>query len=267
MKKFIQAFGLSLSLFFGVNLSFGSVYPYTYCSLNSCYLIEGPQSFFFGRLPENVIRVCRDSNMYAMTFDDGPTESWDELLDILTVHQVKATFFINGQNLNDPAHQARVLRAHQLGHQISNHSTHHLDFLKQNVQTIADELEGTRKKIVEILGGDEKVAFNARIVRPPFGYVDQRIVDAFTANGFTAVRWNSDRYDWQLERSEMAVYLKRFRQHLSFIQAQRAEGLNASMIDVNHDRARATLDSLPTMIQTLRERGYRFVTVTECIGK
>lgn len=241
--------------------------PYSYCSKDSCSLIQGPQSLFFGILPESVARTCVDPHMYALTFDDGPTENWDQLFVILEHYQVKATFFINGSNLNDPAQRARVLKAHQLGHQVSNHSTNHMDLMKLDERGIVEELEGTRKAIVDILGEDEKAKLNARVVRPPFGYVDQRVANVLQKNRFFAVRWNSDRYDWELEKDQTSIYLRRFQQHLSFLDSHTAAAdLNTSIIDLNHDRAQVTLDSLPTMIPSLQDRGYRFVTVSECMG-
>src|SRR5262249_16683379 len=153
-----------------------------YCTKGNCYLVKGPQHLFFGPVPENVVRKCIDSKMYAMTFDDGPTANWDELLEVLSTYHVKATFFVNGRNLDDPTNRARVLKAHQLGHQISNHSTHHLDFfklLKQDKDKIPEELEGTRKKIIDILGSTPRAEAEARIMRPPFGYADKDLVKIF----------------------------------------------------------------------------------------
>lgn len=259
---------VSASVFISSASSLGStsIPPYSYCSKDNCSVIRGAQNLFFGILPDSVARTCVDPHFYAMTFDDGPTENWDELFGILEQYQVKATFFINGRNLDDPTQRARVLRAHQLGHQVSNHTTNHTDLMKLDERAMVEEVEGTRSKIVEILGGDERAKLGARVVRPPFGYVDQRVANILAKNHFLPVRWNSDRYDWELEKDQTATYLRRFQQHLSFLDSHAAAGLDTSIIDLNHDRARVTLDSLPFVIPALKERGYRFVTVSECIG-
>lgn len=244
-----------------------AVQPYTYCSKDNCRVIQGEHELFFGDLPATVGQFCKDSAMYALTFDDGPTAQWDELMEILARHKVKATFFVIGQNLLDPVQRARVLKAHQSGHQISNHTTHHIDLLKQTDAAVAEELEGTRKQIVGILGPNERVDFDARVVRPPFGYIDDRVADVFAAHKFIPVRWNSDRFDWELAKDESPVYLRRLNQHLEFLSAQTGKDLNRSILDLNHDRSRATLDSLPALVSKVRQRGYRFVTVSECLGR
>jgi peptidoglycan/xylan/chitin deacetylase (PgdA/CDA1 family)/poly(3-hydroxybutyrate) depolymerase len=241
---------------------------YTYCSKGSCKLVNGPQQLFFGPLPQSVTRFCTDSSIYALTFDDGPTEKWDVLLPLLEQYSVKATFFVNGQNINSPEQEARIVKAYQAGHQIANHSQHHRNFLELDAAAIAQELDATRMRIVQVIGEqDARAESGARIVRAPFGYSDQRVVNIIENAGYQVVRWNSDRYDWELKPEDYSTYLEYFFKHLAFIDANATPQLNTSMIDVNHDRAQATLDSLPTLITTLLERGYRFVTVSECMGR
>ena len=276
MRGKLAGVGLALaSLFLGYlnATAFGATKPYSYCSKDNCYLIRGTQNLFFGPLPESVVRTCVDPKMYALTFDDGPTENWDEIFNLLDSLRVKATFFINGQNLTSKAQKERILKAHQQGHQISNHSTHHMDFLELDEKKILEELEGTRKAIVEVLKGadlfgtNEKIEFNAKVVRPPFGHIDQRVAQVFVANSFVSVRWNSDRYDWELEGNQSSLYLERLQKHLNFLDLHASDGIDTSIVDLNHDRSQSTLDSLVNLVSALKGRGYRFVTVSECMGR
>lgn len=205
--------------------------------------------------------------MYALTFDDGPTENWDQLLPFLDLYGIQATFFVNGRNINSPEQEARIRRAHQAGHAISNHTHNHHNLLELDAAAIALELEATRARIVQVLGNDARVEHNARIVRAPFGYSDQRVVNAVQSSGFRLVRWNSDRWDWELGAEDSATYLSRFSKHLAFLDSDSDKSLNHSIMDLNHDRAKATLDSLPTLIAALKNRGYRFVTIATCINE
>lgn len=60
----------------------------------------------------------------SLTFDDGPDPKWTpQVLDLLAVHNVKATFFLLGPNAE--AHPDLVKRIVAEGHRLGNHSVHH----------------------------------------------------------------------------------------------------------------------------------------------
>lgn len=241
-------------------------HPYSYCTKDQCRIIAGQQMLFFGPLPEQVIRICRDQNMYALTFDDGPTDRWPEVLGLLAKHEIKATFFVNGRNLKSEVNQNYIKQAYKQGHQISNHTTAHKNLLELSREQILDEIISTKDLLISILGSDSQVVASAYIVRPPFGYINDRVQKIFEQSGFRAVRWNSDRYDWELKPEESNVYLTRFYQHLDFIKQHESNGIQRSIIDVNHDRSQATIESLDALIDAAKASGYRFVTIQECIN-
>lgn len=58
-----------------------------------------------------------------LTFDDGPSATSNQLLDVLKAHQVKATFFMLGPQIKE--HPAAVKRLHQEGHQLGLHGITH----------------------------------------------------------------------------------------------------------------------------------------------
>src|ERR1700686_4077580 len=71
------------------------------------------------RISFNYVHV--DGTYIAMTFDDGPSEKLTpKLLDLLAAHNIKATFFVIGENLAE--HPEIVSRAAREGHEIGNHS-------------------------------------------------------------------------------------------------------------------------------------------------
>src|SRR5579863_2803349 len=59
----------------------------------------------------------------ALTFDDGPSESTPEILEILDHYKVPATFFQIGANVKRLPEIARAVR--EAGHEIGNHSHTH----------------------------------------------------------------------------------------------------------------------------------------------
>lgn len=239
---------------------------YIYCSKDSCRTaFRGELNLFFGRLPKAVRANCGDPNAYAMTFDDGPSEHWPEVLARLEKHGIRATFFVVGDHLASPENQALLREAYQKGHQISNHTRTHPDLLQESDDGVLNQLKTTEESIVSILGPAPDVLRDAKIVRPPFGYIDERVQSVFAANGYTAVRWNSDRSDWELGADQAALELGRLDQHLAFMRSQ--GGINSSVIDLNHDFSGATLANLDTMIERIQAAGYHFVTVSECLGQ
>ena len=54
----------------------------------------------FSLAPGTQVR-CTRPGLFAFTFDDGPSETLPKLLDKLDQLNVKATFFVNGQNMNN----------------------------------------------------------------------------------------------------------------------------------------------------------------------
>jgi len=56
----------------------------------------------------------------TITFDDGPFDHSDRLLGILAEHDVRATFFLIGGNINARLWQAK--RMSEAGHDVANHS-------------------------------------------------------------------------------------------------------------------------------------------------
>src|ERR1700752_2678322 len=71
-----------------------------------------------------VARQGARSKSIALTFDDGPDPKWTPaILDILKRHNIKATFFLIGQNaVDNPDLVRRIFRE---GHEIGNHSFTH----------------------------------------------------------------------------------------------------------------------------------------------
>lgn len=98
-----------------------------------------------------------------LTFDDGPSELTGKFLDVLQRHGVKATFFMQGTNLERQGWQSDVKRAVREGHYVGGHSmTHQYKKLYEEGQFVP-EMRETLSLIHDIT--DE----NPHLVRPPYG--------------------------------------------------------------------------------------------------
>jgi peptidoglycan/xylan/chitin deacetylase (PgdA/CDA1 family) len=139
-----------------------------------------------------ILRGPADGNRIALTFDDGPCAGYTEqILDILRRHQVKATFFVCGQNVKRSPEILRRIQAE--GHSIGNHSySHRFPFFRSRA-FFAREIDLTQEAIEKITGKRPK------FFRPPFGARWLGLQPVLKARGLSLVNWSDTGYDWKLD--------------------------------------------------------------------
>lgn len=194
-------------------------------------------------------RIFRSSNrekkQIALTFDDGPNEKWTEkYLALLAEKGVTASFFLLGKNA--AAHPELVRQVAAGGHDIGIHSYDHSDLKKEDYGAIQEDLILSQDVIARITG----VA--PTLFRPPYGSMNQQVIEVAKEQGLLMVLWNVDPQDWLLDTKEKVAAAV-----LSHIQP--------GNIVVMHEGKSVTYGALPIIIDTLREQGYQFVTVGELI--
>lgn len=150
------------------------------------YHAYSPSSQLYGAtLPH-----CPDPRDLALTYDDGPNDVHTErLLDILSRHEVKATFFLIGRFVQvRPQIACAIVKA---GHLIANHTVSHPNLLFESRLNILRELADCSKIIADITG----VA--PRFFRPPFGARRPAVLSAARELGLKPVMWNVTCFDWR----------------------------------------------------------------------
>ena len=190
------------------------------------------------------------SKRIALTFDDGPHESYTaEILAILQEYGIKATFFVVGQNAK--AHPALVKKTASLGHEIGNHTYTHPKLKEQNAESFSCELEKTRA-VIENITGVSPILF-----RPPEGFRDEVIKTVAKDQGYQMVLWSVDTEDWRglsADRIESAIM----------------KDVKDGSIILCHDYVVGqshTPEALRRVIPKLLEEGYEFVTVSDLVRK
>jgi peptidoglycan/xylan/chitin deacetylase (PgdA/CDA1 family) len=135
----------------------------------------------------------------TLTFDNGPTPGITEgVLDILRQRDLRATFFVIGAKLRDPAARALAVRALGEGHRIGNHTLDHAVPLG----AIDDPAEVVRQiDEAQLLLGDLGAG---RLFRPygAGGIIDERLlgpagIDHLVRSAYTCVLWNVLPGDWR----------------------------------------------------------------------
>lgn len=201
-----------------------------------------------------------------LTFDDGPsTTNTPEILDILDKYNIKATFFMLGENIdkNDQTKEL-VKKIYDTGHAIANHSySHDMRKLypgkKVDVDTFINEVEQTNESLKNVLGK----YFNTRVLRMPGGYMTRKFYNdpnlsvldkVFSEKGIISIDWNALNKD-----AEGRV--KNSNQLLNEV-VKTSQGKD-KVILLMHDTygKENTVKSLPGTIEYFINNGYKFKTI------
>ena len=184
-----------------------------------------------------------EGKIIALTFDDGPnTTCTPKVLDVLEKYGIKASFFVIGDNIDEDT-AGMMIRAHNMGCEINNHSKTHSYMNKMDEEDIKSELDYTSKLIEEYVG--EKPKF----FRPPYIAVSSEMYKATDLPFICGKGCN----DW-----EESVSAK---ERADRVLAQAEDGDIILLHDSEFNDK--TVEALDTIIPALRERGFSFVTVSE----
>ena len=183
----------------------------------------------------------------ALTFDDGPTDAGTpQLLDLLNRHQIRATFFLSGENVRRFPGRAREIVA--AGHALGNHFREHLDCWSASPRAVIREVtEGSR--IIEDVTG-----VSPAWCRPPFGRLTHAIVKWSRVHRQQIVLWDVFPADY-LEHTtpaDLASVLHRKLKHRSIV--------------CLHDNAVSqvkTPEMLRQVLPRLCDTGWKFVALPE----
>ena len=131
------------------------------------------KTYFFTALMLSVsMMTSAQKKLVALSFDDGPnTGTTVRMLDVLKKHDVKASFFVIGKNINEESAKV-MMRAHNEGHDIENHSLTHASMPSLSADSVKREVEITTALIEKYTG--EKPQF----FRPPYIAVSKPMFDA-----------------------------------------------------------------------------------------
>ena len=212
------------------------------------YAVRAPRSSFFA---PSVWRGPAGRSAVALTFDDGPSESTPEILDILERHGAHATFFQCGANVRRlPAVSRQVAAA---GHEIGNHSYSHLLLSLRSAGIIEEEFRLAQEAIVEAAG------FTPVLLRCPFGVRWFGLRRVQRRLGLLGIMWTVMGYDWSLPS---AAVVNRIRTRVG----------NGGIICLhdgrelrNEPEISETVAAVRFLVPWLQEQGYRLETVSQLL--
>lgn len=197
---------------------------------------------------ETVCAGNTKEKIIALTFDDGPEPFHTEkILDVLKQNEISAVFFFIGHKMEQ--HPDIVKRVVNEGHIVGNHSySHHRYFDLFPRHKMVSELQQTNNIAERITG--KKLKF----FRPPYGVTTPVLAKAINTVGLATIGWNIRSLDTVI--NDPSRLLNRISQRL------RSGG-----ILLLHDTAPVTRQSLQTIIDRIRQRGYSFARLDHLIQK
>src|SRR5690606_15469160 len=133
----------------------------------------------FGGLTQ---QVETNQKVVALTFDDGPTENVNEILPLLEKYDVKATFFLIGQDIEKYPEEAKEIA--EAGHQLGNHTYSHNRMIFKSPSFIKEEIEKT-DELIRKAGYEGEIDFrppnSKKLVGLPH-YLYKQKIDTITMN-------------------------------------------------------------------------------------
>lgn len=224
--------------------------------------VEQPANQVFGR---TVTRGPSNERVIALTYDDGPNPPYtNRILDVLEREHVRATFFLVGRAVQ--AYPAVVRREARDGDVIGNHSWEHSHLIVYTPGAVTASIQRTDAAI------RTAAHVHTRLFRPPFGSRDWIVMRAAQHLGYTVVMWSEPLpRDWEYpSAAQIAQRVLKVAGDGSIVvlhdgnrgQLCAQRRLNPHVCDRSAD-----IGATRILIDELKKRGFRFVTIPELIAR
>jgi peptidoglycan/xylan/chitin deacetylase (PgdA/CDA1 family) len=189
-----------------------------------------------------------NKKMVCLTFDDGPdAEITLQIIDILHDYKVKGNFFFKGNRVKK--NSAVVTRAFAEGNLVLSHAYSHQELDKMSPRDIDREILAADKAISDVTG--RKPA----LMRPPFGAVNEDVIQESAKYGSKLILWSIDTLDWS--------YKDRY--HIAQNVLDNVRSGDIILMHSDEDKGE-TAATLPMIIEGLQKKGYQIVTLDKMLG-
>lgn len=183
-----------------------------------------------------------NQKVVALTFDDGPSSTTDQVLDVLQQYNVKATFFLIGQNVNSNT-MATMQRQVNMGCELASHSYTHEDMAYMSANDVRNQIYWTSSAINNTVGVEPK------FFRPPYISVSNTMYQNIDVPFIQGTMHN----DWESGTSSSQI--------VNSVLSSTKDGDIILLHDFQGNSK--TVQALPQIIEGLQNQGYQFVTVSE----
>lgn len=201
---------------------------------------KGVKDYYFNE--EGSYDPSKKRPMIALTFDDGPGEYTETLLDTVEKYNIHVTFFMLGQNVE--GRESTIQRMVKLGCEIGNHTWDHQELPNMDLDSALQEFQKTDDALVKACGQAPTVC------RAPYGAITDEQISAV---GKPFFMWSTDSLDWKLMDADAD-----YNQIMN--DSSLGDGSVILMHDIHEPSVKCATEKL---IPALIDQGYKLVTVSE----
>jgi len=202
-----------------------------------------------------IYHVPVSERVVAITFDDGPSPKWTpEILDALKAAQVKATFFMIGEHVKLYPDLAK--RVADEGHEIGNHTYDHHGIFYYKTEELDKEIRDTQEEIYKAVG------ITTKYFRPPKAWLTAREKKEIKRIGYETVLWSLNSKDWvNFDDRYIIKYILHYVRPGDILLFHDSGGV----FHPDNGNREETVKTIPRLIEKLKDKGYRFVTISELL--
>lgn len=195
---------------------------------------------------------AENNKIIYLTFDDGPSKMTDKVLDVLKENNVKATFFLIGNQIC--GFENTIRRIQNEGHGIGLHTyTHSFKRIYKNRSNMIDEMLQCQSIIKNVTGA------SPNIIRLPGGsrkHLTPSYLSELHSHNFKVYDWNMETRDGvnpKLSPNQIYKRATKGNEKLPYVMLL----LHCDYMHKN------TCTALPNIINYYKSQGYEFKVITE----
>lgn len=188
-----------------------------------------------------------------LTLDDGPSNTCNEILDLLKKYNIKATFFLIGNKVE--AQQKVVKRISDEGHTIGLHTyTHNMSKIYSSHKIFIDEMKDTSLEIEKVTGSKPNII---RFPGGSNGHINKEFDEELHNDGYKIFDWNIALSDGINAKLSPDRFIREARLH-------EKKEYNVVFLLAHCDaNNKNTCIALPKIIDYYIEKGYVFKPITK----
>jgi peptidoglycan/xylan/chitin deacetylase (PgdA/CDA1 family) len=244
---------LGLDLYLSILFGF---FPWTLLGVYLIYL------FYPGFDPFPSVKYDNSKKLVSLTFDDGPTPGFtDRILDILKQTSTTATFFMVGSKIEKNPNLA--LKVITLGHEAGIHTYDHKKLHFCNYEEIEDQSRKTWS-LIESIYRKANIKKPCKIMfRSPHGFKNFSLKRYLNKNNIALIPWTRGVWDTDSPGCEW-IFNKATKKPKNNEILLLHDGMGIKN-DIFEEQINGVLQALPKIIDFYRNKGYRFVKVSDFI--
>ncbi|MGX4584317.1 delta-lactam-biosynthetic de-N-acetylase [Paenibacillus chitinolyticus] len=194
---------------------------------------------------EKAVWVGQGKNVYLTIDNGGPMGDTAKLLKTLKENNVKANFFISGNNVK--AHPDFIKQLAADGHLVANHTMTHKDMNTLSDEQVRKEITDFEKLYKSITGQDVVKYF-----RFPYGKYSTHLLDLTSDMGYTSVFWSTAMRDWEPRANGAEDPYNDI-----------MNNLHPGNIILMHQGSKENMEALDRILKDVKKAGYSFGLVSE----